>query len=56
MDRFGFVKRRLLLVVPLILGVTLVTRWDSDPIYPESKVRPKLWRTWLTDIFLNPHG
>ncbi len=38
------------------LGVTLVTRWDSDPIYPESKVRAKLWKTWLPDIFLNPHG
>jgi hypothetical protein len=38
------------------LGVSLVTRWDSDPIYPESKVRAKLWRTWLPDIFLNPHG
>lgn len=38
------------------LGVTLVTRWDSDPIYPESKVRVKLWKTWLPDIFLNPHG
>ena len=29
------------------LGVSLVTRWDADPIYPESKIRPKLWRTWL---------
>ena len=38
------------------LGVSLVTRWDSDPVYPESRVRPLLWRTWLPDIFLNPHG
>jgi Zinc carboxypeptidase len=38
------------------LGVSLVTRWDSDPIYPESKIRVKLWKTWLPDIFLNPHG
>jgi hypothetical protein len=38
------------------LGVSLVTRWDSDPIYPESKVRVKLWKMWLPDIFLNPHG
>ena len=38
------------------LGVSLVTRWDSDPIYPESKHRVQLWRTWLPDIFLNPHG
>jgi hypothetical protein len=38
------------------LGVGLVSRWDSDPTYPESRVRPKLWRSWLPDIFLNPHG
>ena len=38
------------------LGVSLVTRWDSDPIYPESKVRVKLWKMWLPDVFLNPHG
>jgi hypothetical protein len=38
------------------LGVSLVTRWDSDPMYPESKVRVKLWKAWLPDIFLNPHG
>jgi hypothetical protein len=38
------------------LGVSLVTRWDSDPMYPESKVRVKLWKTWLPDVFLNPHG
>src|SRR5947207_14585973 len=25
-------------------------------MYPESKVRVKLWKTWLPDIFLNPHG
>ncbi len=29
---------------------------EQDPIYPESKVRERLWRTWLPDIFLNPHG
>ncbi|HJO05201.1 MAG TPA: M14 family metallopeptidase [Acidobacteriota bacterium] len=29
---------------------------EDMPIYPESKVRPTLWRTWLPDIFLNPHG
>ena len=29
---------------------------DPDGIYPESRVRPKLWRTWLPDLFLNPHG
>jgi hypothetical protein len=34
------------------------TSGSSDPnaIYPESQVRPRLWRTWLPDIFLNPHG
>ncbi|HEY0876727.1 MAG TPA: M14 family metallopeptidase [Vicinamibacterales bacterium] len=29
---------------------------DPDPIYPEARVRPKLWRMWLPDLFLNPHG
>ena len=29
---------------------------DDDRIYPEAGVRPALWRTWLPDIFLNPHG
>ena len=29
---------------------------DDHPIYPESKVRGRLWSTWLPDIFLNPHG
>jgi hypothetical protein len=32
------------------------SQWESDPVYPETKVRPKLWSTWLPDIFLNPHG
>ena len=38
------------------LGVSLVSSWDSDPIYPESANRPTLWKTYLPDIFLNPHG
>jgi len=39
------------------LGVDVVAnQWDADAIYPESGVRPKIWRTWLPDIFLNPHG
>jgi hypothetical protein len=39
------------------LGVDVVAgQWDSDPIYPESAIRPKIWRTWLPDIFLKPHG
>jgi len=29
---------------------------EDDPIYPEAKVRPKLWNTWLPDIYMNPHG
>ncbi len=39
------------------LGVDVTTaQWDADPIYPDSSIRPKIWRTWLPDIFLNPHG
>jgi Zinc carboxypeptidase len=39
------------------LGVDVTAaQWDADPIYPESGIRPKIWRTWLPDIFLNPHG
>ena len=39
------------------LGLDMtVQQWETDPIYPEAKVRTKLWRTWLPDIFLNPHG
>ena len=39
------------------LGVDMTNgQWDEDPIYPESKYRADLWRTWLPDIFLNPHG
>ena len=39
------------------LGLDMtVQQWEKDPIYPEAKVRTKLWRTWLPDVFLNPHG
>lgn len=39
------------------LGVDVTTaQWDADGIYPESKIRAQLWRTWLPDLFLNPHG
>jgi hypothetical protein len=39
------------------LGVDVTSgQWDADPIYPESGIRPRIWRTWLPDIFLNPHG
>jgi hypothetical protein len=39
------------------LGVDMTSpQWDPDPIYPEAGIRPKLWRTWLPDVFLNPHG
>ena len=31
-------------------------RTRDDPIYPESKVRPRLWETWLPDIYINMHG
>lgn len=26
------------------------------PMFPEAAIRPRLWNTWLPDIFLNPHG
>ena len=29
---------------------------EPMPIYPEAEVRPRLWRRWLPDIVLNPHG
>jgi hypothetical protein len=39
------------------LGVDVASGASSDdPIYPETKIRPKLWNTWLPDVFLNPHG
>ena len=39
------------------LGVdACADQWNRDSKYPEARVRPKLWRTWLPDIFLNPHG
>jgi hypothetical protein len=39
------------------LGVDVTNgQWDADPMYPETGIRPKIWRTWLPDIFLNPHG
>jgi hypothetical protein len=31
-------------------------QWDENPIYPESSTRRLLWRAWLPDAFLNPHG
>jgi hypothetical protein len=39
------------------LGVDMTSaQWEDDAIYPESRIRPQIWRTWLPDIFLNPHG
>jgi hypothetical protein len=39
------------------LGVDVASGQGSDdPMYPETRVRPNLWETWLPDIFLNPHG
>jgi hypothetical protein len=31
-------------------------RKETDPIYPESRTRPLLIKSWLPDAFLNPHG
>ncbi|MBI4476080.1 MAG: hypothetical protein HY654_02845, partial [Acidobacteria bacterium] len=28
----------------------------ADPLLPESRVRMSVWREWLPDIYLNPHG
>lgn len=39
------------------LGMDVTAGSGQDfPIYPESKVRGRLWERWLPDIFLNPHG
>jgi len=39
------------------LGVDVTSdQWTADAIYPESGIRAKIWRTWLPDVFLNPHG
>lgn len=29
---------------------------QADPLLPEALVRGRLWREWLPDIYLNPHG
>src|SRR5262249_37732604 len=29
---------------------------QADPLLPEALVRMKVWRNWLPDIYLNPHG
>ena len=31
-------------------------QWSENPRYPEAHVRVDLWRMWLPDIVLNPHG
>src|SRR5207245_3474663 len=37
------------------LGVDVVNgQFEQDPIYSETGIRPKIWRAWLPDIFLNP--
>ena len=39
------------------LGVDMTAEANEDfPIYPEAQVRGRLWRSWLPDVFLNPHG
>ena len=29
---------------------------QADPLLPEALVRGRVWREWLPDIYLNPHG
>ena len=29
---------------------------QPDPLLPEARIRGRLWREWLPDIYLNPHG
>ncbi|HSL21987.1 MAG TPA: M14 family metallopeptidase [Vicinamibacterales bacterium] len=29
---------------------------EPEPLLPEARVRGRLWRAWLPDIYLNPHG
>jgi len=31
-------------------------QWSEDSLYPESAVRPRLWKMRLPDVVLNPHG
>ncbi len=38
------------------LGMDVSAGGGNFPIYPESRVRRRLWEMWLPDIFLNPHG
>jgi hypothetical protein len=39
------------------LGVDVTNQqWEQDPMYPESTIRADIWRQWLPDVFLNPHG
>jgi hypothetical protein len=38
------------------LGVDVTAGSGSDPLYPESTVRPGILAAWLPDVFLNLHG
>jgi hypothetical protein len=39
------------------LGSDVTTeQWSENPLYPEARVRPALWKAWLPDVVLNPHG
>ena len=39
------------------LGMDVTSGSSQDfPLYPEARVRPRIWEKWLPDIFLNPHG
>jgi len=31
-------------------------QWAEHPLLPEAHVRPDLWKMWLPDVILNPHG
>lgn len=39
------------------LGMDVASQVDlPDPLLPEALVREAIWRRWLPDIYLNPHG
>jgi hypothetical protein len=38
------------------LGMDVTAGSGSDPLYPESRVRPALMAAWLPDAYLNLHG
>jgi len=39
------------------LGMDVTSeQWSENPLCPEALVRTRLWRMWVPDIVLNPHG